>query len=313
MVIGFKDIITLIQALFWPVVVVVALIIFRDPLSRFLRGMGQRATKLSAFQFTVELAAVPEFAPTWSVLNSDVRQLTSANVFDSASQTLFAQFASEVGFDYAVVDLGTGQEWLTSRLFIFAIMLQRMRGLKCFVFLETDGSVRKRFLGVATPDSIHWSLAMTFPWLEQAFAKSYAQISPQIRSVQGALETWVATNLVRDFITEIQSVQPPDATVENEWVAFTPKNQLPPQQLWEHGQWLSAADVEQILGGLLQASQVQASPDFPLSRRTQAILRCEGAFTALTEDRGRFKQLIDRYSLLEQVAAYLEENFDDSS
>ncbi|HEX3472429.1 MAG TPA: hypothetical protein VHT28_14710 [Silvibacterium sp.] len=84
--------------------------------------------KLSVFQIELELSTLPEFTSTWSAPQlSDVRQLTPANEFSSQATALLDQIRNDYGSDYAVVDLGTGQQWLTSRLFIFAILLRRMR------------------------------------------------------------------------------------------------------------------------------------------------------------------------------------------
>lgn len=127
----FTDVIGLIGVVAWPAVIVTAVLVLRKPLSSFLKGLGQRTKKLSVFQFALELSEVPEIKPTWSgPLLSDVRQPTAAAEFDSRAMALFEQFEDETAYDYAVVDLGVGNQWLTSRLFIFAVVLERMRGLQ---------------------------------------------------------------------------------------------------------------------------------------------------------------------------------------
>ena len=81
----------------------------------------------------------------------------------SKREALFEQLEDvDEALDYLAIDLGTGR-WLTSRLFIFAIMLQRMRDLRCFVFLAQEGDEGGRFLGTASPDKVRWALAYLAP------------------------------------------------------------------------------------------------------------------------------------------------------
>jgi hypothetical protein len=132
-------------------------------------------TKVSVFQVSIELAAVPELKTTWQAPGlGDVRQPTLAEMFDTPAATLLEQFSDEKGFDYAVVDLGRGDEWLSSRLFVFAEMLPRLRGLRCFVFVETAGTTSRRLVGMARPEAVHWALAQQYPWLELALERAYA-------------------------------------------------------------------------------------------------------------------------------------------
>jgi hypothetical protein len=102
---------------------------------------------------------------------------------------------------------------LTSRLFIFAVMLQRMRGLRCLVFLETSGGIRRRFMGMAPPGAVLWSLAMRYPWLEWALANEYSRVLAynEIRSVHGAPESDVANQVVAAFLEELQQTEKPAA------------------------------------------------------------------------------------------------------
>ena len=300
------DLVELSWGICWPLVVVVALVVFHKPLSRFLEQLGRRATKLSVFQFAVELSTVPEFSPAWSgPFLQDVRQPSPADEFSSSAMALFEQIRDDTAFDYAVVDLGTGHQWLTSRLFIFAIVLKRMRGLQCFVFLETRGDVRKRFLGLASPDRVRWALSRRYPWLEAAFANAYSQIPDhQTRSVHGALEPWGATELARLFLQQIQQDRQPDSD-ENEWVTLTD------QETWEHAKWLDAARLESILGNDLQVSWVKDSPDVSPAERAKAVLRRDDPFVALVDEEKKYRSLIDRQALVEKVVKRLVEPSDD--
>jgi hypothetical protein len=72
--------------------------------------------------------------------------------------------------DFATIDLGGGESWLTTRLLLFALLLEELRGLRCLVFVHTAPGVGQEFLGLASPVSIRRALASTYPWLDAAVA-----------------------------------------------------------------------------------------------------------------------------------------------
>jgi hypothetical protein len=303
----FKDWVDLIRVSAWPGTVALALIILRRPLSQFLGSLGQRVKKLSIFQFALELSALPEFTPKWSAPSlSDVRQLSPADEFSSQATSLLDRLRNDSASDYAVIDLGGGQQWLTSRLFIFAVLLERMRGLRCFVFVETTGETRRRFIGLAAPEGVRWGLARRYPWLEKAFASAYSQLPNfQIQSNHGALESWQAIQLVQKFLKEIQKDVP--ESDPQEWTS------LGTQPLWEHAKWLDGSRLERVLHDFLDVSSMPESPDMPPTDRAKAALRRGGALVALVGADGRFKTLIDRQALLEKLGERFVASFDHAS
>ena len=166
-----------------------------------------------------------------------------ASIADS-TRMILEQAQSTMPADYAVIDLGAGEEWLTSRLFIAAVMLERMRGVKVFVFLETTAAQAHRFVAICTLSQIRWSLACRYPWLEAAWLRAYTTVFPAfapagvtvpngaawlpdpliispapspIQSATGALEPWNARNVVGQFIQLLQIaaelVQPPTSAL----------------------------------------------------------------------------------------------------
>jgi hypothetical protein len=302
------NIIDLVRVVAWPVVVVMAVLLLRKPLSSFLEGMGQRATKLSVFQFAVELSEVPQVTPDWSGPGPfllDVRQPTPAAQFQSGTMALFQQIRDESASDYAVIDLGEGDKWVTSRLFIFAVMLRRMRGLRCFVFLETSDGVRRRFVGMAPPSVVRWSLAMRYPWLESALANAYSTMlaempdDDKIRSVHGALEPVWASRLAMIFLEDIQQAEDPPAQDNTKWAKVKgPQG----SQMWEHARWLDGASLQRVLGHGIETPWVPDSPDAPVDERAKMVLRREGPYVAVVEEGKVFRTLIDRHTLVEQVA-----------
>jgi hypothetical protein len=298
-----NQIVELVKALAWPMVFVGALVGFRKPLQQLIAQLGQRATKLSVFNLSVELSTIPEFAPAWSGPHlSDVRQLSSADEFSSGAMALFEQIRAEGSSDYAVIDLGKGQQWLTSRLFIFAIMLERMRGLRCLVFVEETGNVRRRFLGSASPNDVRWALARRYSYLETAFLKACSEKENlEIRSPQGALDPWVATEVVNAFLKQIQSdLLPPDADPED-WITIGQR------ALWERARWIDGGRFERLFRDILLESWVKESPDASPSERVRAILRRPGSVVAVVDGECRFKSLVDRMALLEEAASRFAE------
>jgi hypothetical protein len=70
--------------------------------------------------------------------------------------------------DYVVIDLRVGGAWLTSRLYLFAVVLPQLMPLRCFVFVGDRGQVPRYFLGIASPEGIIRQLESQFPWLRTA-------------------------------------------------------------------------------------------------------------------------------------------------
>jgi hypothetical protein len=59
---------------------------------------------------------------------------------------MLEQVQSGTPADYAVIALGDGREWITSRLYVALIMTQRMRGVQVFVFAEHAATTEKRLV-----------------------------------------------------------------------------------------------------------------------------------------------------------------------
>ena len=149
----------------WPITVLAILLVYREAISKFLRVIGERATEISFGSWaSFKLPVLTE-----SPIDQDVaafKQIEGTQLSESYIKTeLFKQFRSADKKEYAIINLGKGREWISSRLFIFAVMLQRMKALKCIVFVsETDQSAN-RFLGWAPIDSVRWSFARKNPGL----------------------------------------------------------------------------------------------------------------------------------------------------
>ncbi len=171
-IVGSKNSIQLITVLVWPTVVVIVLIVFRKPLADFLRGITGRVTKFSITQlFAVELSLPEASVVPFDQLVKVSQEMASGELPSDSLINLQNAIGKDVPLGYLIVDLGAGQEWLTSRLFILTLMLKRMQGLRCVVFLGTHCNVPRSFVGIALPDEVRWALARQYPWLEETYLK----------------------------------------------------------------------------------------------------------------------------------------------
>jgi hypothetical protein len=156
------------KALAWPAAAVVIAILLYRPLNIFVRAIGSRITKLSLFKVELELLAAAISTP----LLDEIRSATTAAQLVESKSTMLKQMQSGTPADYALVALGNGEQWLTSRLYIALIMMQRMRGVKVFVFLERTANTEQRLVAIAPIGQLRWALAQRYPWLEVAWVRA---------------------------------------------------------------------------------------------------------------------------------------------
>lgn len=234
-----SDIAKLISAIIWPAVIIAFIFVLREPLRMLVNRIGgsARSVSIGPSGLSVEFAAAVSEVPTQSSTVLDDLRSPTPQLADSGANTLFDQLAAEAPAPYVLVDLGEGREWLTSRLYLFAVMLSSMRRTRSLVFVETIGGVRGRFLGVAPADQVHWALSANYPWLEADYAEAYANATTQWRTQQlpasvpaapafvldhhGRLSEAVAQSLVYNFLYAVKPnlpVNPGDPEFVNEEV-----------------------------------------------------------------------------------------------
>ncbi len=285
----------------WPVALLVILLIYRDALINFLKVVGERTSEISIGSWaSFKLPVLTE-----SPIDADVaqfKQIEGTQLSESYKTELFRQFRSSGKNEYAVVNLGIGNEWISSRLFIFAVMLQRMKSLKCMVFVYESGQAKNLYLGCATIDSIRWSFAARQPWLEAAFAKAYGQGAPDpqtleplswITTDQGALDPETAESIVRNYVQLLLYPVPP--VLSQDWVKIG--NTL------EHAKWVTFEEVEQTLGRHLFQEKVVKQED--KKSNATAILKSAGPYVAMVTEGGEFTSLVNRAELPDRVARKL--------
>jgi hypothetical protein len=310
------DIAALLSAIVWPIVLLVIALTYRKEIPAVVKGLASRITKLGVGNFSIELAVAKAFVPEWSEAAGalDLRHNAQAGqVQDSFMMTFRNQLLEEGSWDYAEVDLGTGREWLTSRLFIMAIVFARMKGIKALVFLNTSGNLQKRFVCWAEPQRVRWALAKRFPWLEQAYAEAVVTIPSQYMGVivsnEGRLGTQFnpadpepSISLIREFLMRVQAPAAPTPVQTADWI---PVSSAP--NTYEHARWLSSLELEDMLGVDCNKSRVlseQLSPN-NVTKKLRTLLSVPGDFVAVTTKERRFEYLVDRKVILEQVAKQL--------
>lgn len=329
-----QDWTSLIEHAFWPVVVLVIVLALREQIGDFLSAISSRITKVSVMSVSVELAVATETTPVWrGVGGDDVRGLVPAvlvndSYFDTLRQSL--QVAGPA--DYFVVDLKSdGEEWLTTRLYLFSYLLGRLKGVRTVVFVATRGDVAGSFLGVGGTNDVMRALAAGQPWLRLARLEVEADqvgrlpdlVIPPPAPVPGWVapvvpadvdEWWrgVATSpaaaqplwLAQRFLQQVQWEQP-RWTMDPEagWLRLPDAPGRP--RTWEHASWLASRDLtDGILRGAVQLDcSVVDDRSWSAENRVRAVARVPGNFVGLLGPTGKFERLIDRRSLLEALGA----------
>lgn len=326
---GSLPLVELVNALAWPVVALVLAGAFRRPITQFVGALGSRITKLSLFK--VELELVPASAATIMPLLDDIRTATNPAAISDSSRMMLEQVQSGAPADYALVSIGQGEEWLTSRLYIAAVMMERMRGVKALVFVERTATTERRFIAVAQVRQLRWALSRRYPWLEAAWLRglvsqypaglpanaqalplgavwppdphTLAMPQPLVVSDTGGFEAWSARQLVGSLIQLLQRdsapmpTQPPS---NGEWVTLKGGTH-------ERATWVT----RELLVSLLPQSAFDAwangMRDASRARRTRAVLRAAAPFIALLDGDREFSRLVNRQALLEEIASSLGE------
>src|SRR5262249_37058730 len=141
---------------------------------------------------------------------------------------------------------------------------------KAFVFVETSGNVRKRYVGWAEPQKIRWAFANKFPWLEQGYAEAYSTILSQGKAFvvtnDGKLGYQHSTRdprpsieLLKEFLQRVQTpIVPPPGDSEN-WVPLETTTVPPSPPTYEHASWIDSEKLEQLLGSDLNTSTIKSA------------------------------------------------------
>lgn len=313
------DVAELVGALVWPMLLVILILLLKKQLPEFFKGLMtlfHRAEKVSIGNFSMELAKVEAIAPQWTPSDStmDIRKsMSSAEVNDSTTRHFTTQLTDTTPADFAIVDLGEGREWLSSRLYIISILLERAKGIRAFVFVRRAGRRTRKLVGWATPEIIRWSLARRFSWLEGAYASGYASLfqgqpipddievvsqTGMLGRTQEGASPQLLIELMQAFLQEIQSPAEPFPEEQQQWVQL--QANVP---TWEHACWLNADEIEDIIGDELNKQFVYAKELDGASEenRVKRLLEIREAYVPIVDDTEQFRELIDREVIASQV------------
>jgi hypothetical protein len=307
------DVAAVLGVIVWPLILLWILSLYRQRLPALCDGIVNRVQKVEVAGVAVELAVAKPVVPDWSAApgGPDLRQGAMAmQVNDTSAATFRSELMDDRDADYALLNLGSGRSWLTSRLFIMAILFGQMKGIRCFAFVEGHGRMRKQYVGWADPDRIRWRLAQRYPWLERAYAAAYSQImAPEgvvVMSHDGRLgSTFDHLNpgpriqLLNAFLAGIQTPPPAPPGDAEEWVQIRAD-----QPTVERATWINVDDLQEILDEDLHTETV-SSRDVKgkgSDNGLQAIMAIPTQYVAVVGDKDRFDYLVDRARLLEQLA-----------
>lgn len=319
-----SDVADLVAVLVWPAIVLVLLWYLREPLRGFAERASQQAQRVSVGSFAIDFGqAVHPVSDRSTAALAQIREPDPTfRVTDSTAASIMEELRRPDASPDVLVDLGEGQEWLTSRLYIFAILLQRMRRTRSFIFVEAVGGVRGQFLGLAEPSGLRWALASAYPWLEADYIHAYASVISQARSDEpvdaesfilddaGRLPEPTATLLVNKYLDQVQKM-PPDvaATAAPGWTTI----QRPKGTLTEHAAWLSGQSLERVLGSALDRFAYISTPSpRPTEEITRRVLEFSNRdVVALVDERHRFRgEVVNRQEALDAIAEHLLDDQD---
>jgi hypothetical protein len=196
-----------------------------------------------------------------------------------------------------IIHLFTQNEgWLASRLFLWADLLRRTRGLECFVLVRGDrGS--NRFIGVAETEQVRNALAARFPWFEQQLAKAYAGAVAQMPSsaiAEDRLDPQVAETTAYAFIEGIRRPLGEAVSHDAEWTTLSDAR--------EHTTWVTPSSVRELLGDVLNTDAVRVWQAPESGVDGASVLRASGRFVAVADRSRHFVGVVDRQAALEQLA-----------
>jgi hypothetical protein len=315
------DVGAIVTTLIWVGLLVVVLLVFRRPMSALLSDLPGRVRSVSAAGVTVEFMSEPVVkAFDFGGVRVDLRHAGTPNeVNDSTLASFYRQFEVADPVPHVLVDLGSGDEWLSSRLYILAVLLRRMRRLETVTFVESGEGPRRRFVGICEAEPMGWRLAAQWPRYESAlaaaevamwgspmmdppvgrFGEAFRIVDSRGRVVPtlGQSDGEAAASLLRGFLSGVQRTVAPPASGD----IWQPLRSAP--SVFEQAEWLDGQRLAAVLGDALDQTSISLGDwrSWSNQHRVRAVVESEGRFVAVTAD-GMFDGLVDRGRLLERIA-----------
>jgi hypothetical protein len=200
--------------------------------------------------------------------------------------------------EYAVINLGQGDQWLASRLLIFTVVMQQLRQVQCIVVIAAAGTdTRERLIGLVSADDVRRQLTWQYPWLDVALFRAWENVSTANAATSAGatrvarLSPDLAEQLYTEYVSLLRAGVP--GTDAAEWRELQIGD-------WEHSRLLTGDTLVTVLGGSLDKRVVQRSRS--RSRQLAEVLSIEAQYVAVVDGDHRFVSLIDRQALLEELA-----------
>lgn len=195
------EITSLVGTIVWPLVLIVVVWIYRRQIPAVANAVGQRISRLSFAGAAVEFTTASE-APADAVSGVtafiDARTTgaiaSSAGPNDAGSSMQAAIYTTDA--DFVKINLRAGDGWLTSRLYLFSLILAAAH-VKRLVFVAHTQRGPETFVGTAEPRAVADRLGHRYGWLDFAFVDAQT-------AVAGAPLT----------------PRPPDPMADPEWASF---------------------------------------------------------------------------------------------
>lgn len=279
--------------LVWPVAVFLAVTILRKSIAEALKGLGARAKSLSfgivAFDFGE--ATVRALAPESL---DDVRDIAPHAPMLESGAALTVSLTDPTPAECIVVDLGAGEDWITSRLYVVASLVARMRGIRVMVF-TASASAGSRLVGTAQPEHVRWALAAAYPWLEVAYLHAQHSLVSAVSSAtvergqvsltrDGRLDSWDAVQTFNAYKHQLQTPVPPVGT--SGWINLGEK--------WERANWVTPTLLTSVLAENLNRGAVRQDFDTPADELARRVLRFPLDYVPTIDGTGTFLRVVAR-------------------
>ena len=225
----------------------------------------------------------------------DIRKGVKSDDFSSGAMDLIQQFNKEGKFDYAIIDLNGGQGWLTSRLFIFSTLLSVLRGIKYWVFVDSNNSINKKYIGYIDSKSLRLRLADKFPWLPISYSESLIEVNQgNLHNLESA-DNWTITQLIQHFLKRIQKENKNDTIGDDQgeisegkdWVLLNGK------ATFEKARLININQLRIIFGDLIVTSSIDDINEYSENQIIEKILLNNESHIPLINSNNYFIEMIN--------------------
>lgn len=279
----------LIEGLAWPIVVFIGIIILRKQLP----NLFNRFQKISAFGFEINLADTS--ASELRIKEVDIqgiRDPISVNGLQSNVAALINKINSSKNADFAIIDLGEGENWLLSRLYILVILLFKAKGIKYFVFLTSENESESKYLGWISSKSIIKTISNYDSDMPINFNGVSQDENINFQIQEGIINIENIDNLIISFIGSLQT-----QTKSSKKGIL-----LKGSGYYEDTEWVSRELFSTLFSESINENFIMEDPYKDNKDHLNAILRQKGKYIAVINAKGVFKRLIDRDVILKKIA-----------